>query len=437
MVEGGALPASGVMAGLAFFTLLAFVHVVFPVAGQAGRRGIFVFLVLVAIVAFHLAVLARQRESRLVVVELVILPVAFAMTVAAQLTQGAFVLVNFFMAGDTRHGSLFEDHALVASLALDVFVLATQGKTRRAVIETRLVPVALDVTLGAVGAEGVFVLVVFFVAGNAGGLQIVAIQVPGVTTIAPGLAMLAAQDISGIRIVIEPDSAPGLGVVAGLALFAIAPLVLVVLAMARPAGHRRVLEGVVLVAILAFGLGMFVFEPEVGLVVIKLRFLPVGFRVAVRALRAQLALVFIILLVTGDTGRLRTSVLASGAVALTALRIGVFPFEQVIRLPMVEFLLVQHDHFRVPALVLGMAFPARLSFPGAAVKALFLRNIARHVLVAIPTQGVLPGTVKTEVTLVALPFRLGMSLDDLAWHQDAFKRSRPATLAWHPTGQNQ
>ena len=87
MIEGGLFPVLRAMALLAFFALLAFVHVVLLVTGNTGDRRIFVFAVLVAILAFHIAVLAQQAKVRFAVVEAVFLPVTFAMAVAARIAQ--------------------------------------------------------------------------------------------------------------------------------------------------------------------------------------------------------------------------------------------------------------------------------------------------------------------------------------------------------------
>lgn len=53
VVERGLLPVLCAMALLAFFALLAFVHVVFPVAGVTGHGRIPVLLPLVTVVALH------------------------------------------------------------------------------------------------------------------------------------------------------------------------------------------------------------------------------------------------------------------------------------------------------------------------------------------------------------------------------------------------
>lgn len=87
VIEGGTFPAAGIMARLAFLTLLAFVHVVFLVTGKTGIGRVLEFLVLVAAVAFNIPVLAHESKSRLAMIEPVFLPVTLAMAIAALLAQ--------------------------------------------------------------------------------------------------------------------------------------------------------------------------------------------------------------------------------------------------------------------------------------------------------------------------------------------------------------
>ena len=87
VIESGFFPVLRAMALLALLTLLAFVHVVLFMTGDAGDRRIFVFPVFVARVALHLAVLAQQAKARFAVIKAVFLPVAFAMTVTALVAQ--------------------------------------------------------------------------------------------------------------------------------------------------------------------------------------------------------------------------------------------------------------------------------------------------------------------------------------------------------------
>jgi hypothetical protein len=190
-------------------------------------------------------------------------------------------------------------------------MFAEQGEAGFVMIEARFLPVALDVAIATLLAQRVLVLVVFLVTGHAGGLQPVAIQIPGMAVAAPGLPVLAAQQVFRVLVVIEQNDIPALGVVAGLAFLAETALVFVVFPVTRHAGHGRVPEGIVLVTILALRLGVLVFKFEIRRVMVKPGFLPVEFRMAIRALRTQLAPVLVVLLVARNAGALRAPVFFS------------------------------------------------------------------------------------------------------------------------------
>ena len=174
-------------------------------------------------------------------------------------------------------------------------------------IEARLVPGTLDVAVAAFLAQRALVLVVLFVTGHAGCLQRVAVQVSGMAGIAPGLSMLAAQGVFRVFIVIEHHRIPGLGVMTGLAFLAKTALVLVIFPVTRHTGHGRVFESIVPVTIPALRIGVLAFKSEIRRVMVKPRLLPAGLGVAIRALRAQSALVRVVLLVARNTGALRAA----------------------------------------------------------------------------------------------------------------------------------
>lgn len=99
-------------------------HIVFFMTGKAGDRRVLVFPVFMAIIALHLAVLAQQAKLCFAMIEPVFLPVSCVMAVAALLAQRAFVLVILLVTGNTGHGRVPENRTLVASLALNVVMLA-------------------------------------------------------------------------------------------------------------------------------------------------------------------------------------------------------------------------------------------------------------------------------------------------------------------------
>ena len=90
------------------------------------------------------------------------------MAVAARVAQCAFVLVILLVTGNTGHGRVLEKRTLVTGIALNDRMLAAQREAGLSVIEARLVPGALDVTVTTFIAQRALVLVVLFVTGHAG-----------------------------------------------------------------------------------------------------------------------------------------------------------------------------------------------------------------------------------------------------------------------------
>jgi hypothetical protein len=82
---------------------------------------------------------------------------------------------------------------------------------------------------------------------------------------------------------------------------------------------RGILKRSLFVTVLAFGQTMLADQSKTGLAVIKANFFPVLFGMAVLAFLAQLALMGIILLVTGITSRWRITIFLSWLVTFLAL----------------------------------------------------------------------------------------------------------------------
>lgn len=146
----------------------------------------------------------------------------------------------------------------MTGIALDVLVLPKQGKFGFFVmIERNLFPAALDVARLALRSEFAFVLIVFFMARDAGSLQFYFIQIARVTADAFCLAMLSEQRIFGLLVMIEQDIFPALGIMASFAFGAKVPLMLIVLLMTIVAQTRGIFEFVIDMASLALHIHMF------------------------------------------------------------------------------------------------------------------------------------------------------------------------------------
>ena len=164
VVEIPDLPVTCVMAGFALRAELEFVYVLLQVARDAGGIGILESRGQVALLAFHLVMLAQQRELGFVVVEPGgLFPRLGVVAILAALTLLAFVLVVLLVTGITRGLQLlFVQLALVAGVAFHALVLVQQRELGVFVMVefARGLPVALDVASLALGAKITLVLVI-------------------------------------------------------------------------------------------------------------------------------------------------------------------------------------------------------------------------------------------------------------------------------------
>ena len=286
---------------------------------------------------------------------------------------------------------------------------------------------------GAVAAEAAFValgaVVVSSVAIDAGRADLVLVQVPAVAIGALGAAVLAAQGVLGVGVVVEGRRLPGLGAVTGVAAFAVEAFValgaVVVSSVAADAGARRVLVlGALLVAIAALGVSVFVFQREAGLVVVELGLLPVDVGVAVGTLRTQRALVHVVLAMAGVAIGRCLPVFLFRLVAFFALDLEMLAAQRVVGLRVIELGLVEFDDARCAAPVVGMATAAGLRLV-AAVKTRALTHVLPHFLVAIHAQPVLRRTVEAQMAFRAIVFPLGVALDQVARPQHRLDVLRP------------
>ena len=86
VIEIPGFPRSGVMANLALPAVATFVFIVFLVAAVARQRRVLEGRRQVALLAFDLSVAGRQGETRFVVVERNILPLALVVATVALLS---------------------------------------------------------------------------------------------------------------------------------------------------------------------------------------------------------------------------------------------------------------------------------------------------------------------------------------------------------------
>jgi len=234
-------------------------------------------------------VFAQQSKfGLLVMVELDLVPVVLdvaAFALAAEITLVRLVVV-FFVAGTAQLGRALIFLVDVALVALHFPVLAQQGEFGLVVVELGGLPVFFAVAGLALRPQFALVrlIVVLFVAGDAGHLQLVLVQVALVAghTLQWRRLVFAQQAEFGVFGVIEQDFRPPLVDVAGLALLAEVALVrlFVILLVARDADLGRIAElDAGLVAAVAFDLvthDVFALQLEIGQLVIELVMLERG-----------------------------------------------------------------------------------------------------------------------------------------------------------------
>src|SRR5258706_29045 len=149
----------------------------------------------VAFLALRILVLAQQREVGLVVVEQRLLPIDFAVTGLALLTQRALVLVVLLVTGNTFGLQLvLVQVAVVAVVALRGLVFAAQRVIGVAVvIKDDLFPLDFIVAVRALGTIASFVLVILLMAVVAGRRRVAKFFLRVMTGFAFGLGVRALE----------------------------------------------------------------------------------------------------------------------------------------------------------------------------------------------------------------------------------------------------
>jgi len=156
---------------------------------------------------------------------------------------------------------------------------------------------------------------------------------------------------------------------------------------------------------------------------VELGFFPVALAMTVGAFGPQCALVHIVFsMANAALGRCLTVFLACH-VTLFAFKRLVLATQQEVALTMIKLLLVKVDYLRLASLVLRVASATGLGLLPP-MKACLGSHISAYVLVAIGAQSRLCTPVELDVTLLAIVFQFGMSLNQLAGCQNGFDALR-------------
>lgn len=234
-------------------------------------------------------------------------------------------------------------------------------------------------------------------------------------------AVLAAQNVFGVNVMVEAGGLPQVDAMTGLAFFTqqtfMAFVAVIVLLVAADAGARGFLVIGYLVTGSTLHVKVLARQRKARRPMVKLGLFPIALIVAISAFGTQRPLVHIILAMAYAALRRRLAVFLARHVALVALQRLVLATQQKIGLAMIELLFVEMDHLRLTPLMLRVTVAASLRFEPS-VKTRFGAHVNPHFLVAIGTQARLRGTVELDMTLLAVVFQFGMPLDQLARGQD-------------------
>lgn len=317
----------------------------------------------------------------------------------------------------------FEDRFDVTGFAFSLFMRADQCIFRDLfMIEANVGPAAAVVAGFASFAEVAFVVVVLQVAGDTCHIKFIGERVLAVAAIAVLFGMLAVQHEIRIAIVIEARVVPAFRAVTVAAIVAATALVCIVLGMAVVALGRRVLEGIVLMAVQASGLQVFANQRITGRIMIEFDVLPLHRRMTIATHFAKRSAMRIVFFVTRVAIAGRVAVLFVFGVARGAIVFGVFAEQRKVREIVIEGILVEVYDVGIATLVIGMALHTGHvpGSPDPSVEACRFFDVCSDVLVAVKAQRALFASLEFLMAQGALAFILRMTLDHFPRHDQGF-----------------
>jgi len=200
----------------------------------------------------------------------------------------------------------------------------------------------------------------------------------------------------------------------------------IVQGVAAAAGLGRILVFLINMAGIAGGILVGAVQRKVGFVVVKIEFFPAFHRVAAVAIVAQVSLVGILLAVTTLTGRRGLGIFFTRFMTGAAGDRGMRTLQGEIGTPVVKRQWVQPDNVSVPTQVFAVtAFTRRGGNVGKApVVASLALNVLVDIFVAVEAQPRLRGFTEPGMAFTALGFQFGVTLNNLARHQQRFNIQR-------------
>lgn len=196
--------------------------------------------------------------------------------------------------------------------------------------------------------------------------------------------------------------------------------------MTRHTLGRRALVAIAGMATHALHFRVLVAERKARLAVIELGVQPGNAAMTSGAVRTQLPLVRLVLLVTGHTGRRGFAILLAGLMTACASHRQMRIAQWKIRALMIELFGNELDDIGVAPLVLGVATLTlqRGSIRQTSVKSGLFLHVVGNILVTVQTQAGLADFIGAVVTAGTGAFQLGMRATHLAGHQQGFNARR-------------
>ncbi len=197
----------------------------------------------------------------------------------------------------------------------------------------------------------------------------------------------------------------------------------VVLTMARDAVMRCVFESLIAVARAAFRRHVLAGQRKARFLMVELDILPTRLQMTLGAVGAEFFVMNVILPMACIAAVRGVAEFFRGWMAVHALYVCMLSSQKVVAERVIEELLVQLDDFRRSALVIRMAFPARLRRKTAVVARL-RGDVLRQILVTGQAQSVLCFLFERLMTFAALSLDVRVPFDHLSGHDQRFHRVR-------------
>lgn len=355
------------------------------------------------------------------------LPARFQVARLATLAQRTAVHVLPGMAavaGGRRF--LVVQRPTVAGFTLDASMRISQRKVCIAVmVESDFLPARFRVTGLAVRAVAPFVNVVLLVATDAGRRHFLRVQRSLVAGSAFDSAVGLAQRKMRIALVVETHDLPFRLGMAVFTFLAQSPFVHIIFSVATDAGTRGlIVESRSLVAVAATNADMAGAQRKPRAGMIEIPALPSVRSVTAFAVYAELACMYVVLAVAGNTAFRRVTMLATGRMAVTAFDTRMQCQQHEVSQRVIESRLVQSDDAGLAALVVSVTIVARAAPIQPSVIATARSNIGRDFLVAPKAQFYLPGLFERHVAFSAASLDIRMTLDDFSRHQQCLEVAR-------------